>query len=100
MKKFFVALIIVLAVCKASPFHIMTCVEKDYESNEVTFEYKGDLYSAYYSDWTYVDSGNNVLVLTGVDDNGTTIEWFEDTEVVSLLGVYIFTGACVALCFI
>ena len=83
---------------KASPFHIMKCVEKDYEYNVVTFEYKGDLYSAYYSDWTYVDSGDNVLVLTGEDENGTTIEWFEDTEVVSLLGVYIFTGVVIVLC--
>lgn len=75
MKKILIVIVAILLI-KASPLHVMKCVEKDFESCEVTFEYKGDLYSAYYSDWTYVDPGDNVLVLTGKDDNGTTIEWF------------------------
>lgn len=97
MKKILIVITIVLFIM-ASHFHIMTCVEKDYESNEVTFEYKGDLYSAYYSNWTYVNPDDNVLVLTGIDDNGTTIEWFESTYIISLLGVYIFTGIVIVLC--
>ena len=73
MKKFFIVFVIIIAVCMVSPFHIMTCVEKD--SSEITFEYNGNLYSAYF-DGSCVNPGERTLVLTGKDDNGTTIEWF------------------------
>lgn len=74
MKKILIVIVAILLI-KASPFHIMKCVEKDYESNEVTFEYNGDMYSAYF-DGSCVNPGERTLVLTGKDSNGTTIEWF------------------------
>lgn len=72
MKKILIVITIVLFIM-ASPFRIMTCVEKD--SSEITFEYNGNLYSAYF-DGDCVDPGERTLVFTGIDRNGTTIEWF------------------------
>jgi len=72
MKKILIVIVAILLIM-VSPFHIMTCVEKD--SSEITFEYNGNLYSAYF-DGSCVNPGERTLVLTGKDDNGTTIEWF------------------------